>query len=158
MLFRSRFEVAGSRYLPWLQCRGKEWVRRLGAFAAMRITASWSGSSPTEYKDVARMFVLPYAGSPRTSSSRPPHVGQAIDRQTILAGRGPPSRRASPPPSAADGLDRVPLTWPRMLPFVQWRRVMAGRRRLRPKKEELAPLLQTNSRREQADRPFAAPP
>ena len=30
----------------------------------MRITASWSGSSPTEYKDVARMFVLPHAGSP----------------------------------------------------------------------------------------------
>jgi hypothetical protein len=23
----------------------------------MRITASWSGSSPTEYKDVARIFV-----------------------------------------------------------------------------------------------------
>src|SRR5262249_24946727 len=30
----------------------------------MRITASWSGSSPTAYKDVTRMFVPPHAGSP----------------------------------------------------------------------------------------------
>src|SRR5262245_49694642 len=37
----------------------------------MRITASWSGSSPTEYKDVARMFVHRTRGCPRTSSTKP---------------------------------------------------------------------------------------
>src|SRR5215471_5987557 len=48
--------------------------RRLGAFAAMCITASWSGSSPTEYNDVARMFVLP-----QWVRSAPPDAGLPSD-------------------------------------------------------------------------------
>ena len=34
----------GSRFVPWLLCRGKEWVRRFGASLPMRMAASWFGS------------------------------------------------------------------------------------------------------------------
>jgi hypothetical protein len=55
---RWRFEVAVSRTYSWLWCRHEEWVRRLGAFAAdaHHCIMGWV-SAPTEYKDVARMFV-----------------------------------------------------------------------------------------------------
>ena len=43
----------------------------------MRITASWSGSSPTEYKYVARMFVLPHAGLP-SDFRHPDHNKRAV--------------------------------------------------------------------------------
>src|SRR5205823_8252495 len=34
----------GSRFVPWLLCRGKAWVRRFGASLPMRMAASWFGS------------------------------------------------------------------------------------------------------------------
>jgi hypothetical protein len=70
----------------------------------MRILHHGLGLWPTVYKDVARMFVHHTRAPLDVVIPTAPHVGKAIDRQTILAGRAPPSRRASPPPSAAEAL------------------------------------------------------
>ena len=42
---------------PWLQCRTKEWVRRLGASLRCATLHHGSGLGPAEYKAAARSFV-----------------------------------------------------------------------------------------------------
>src|SRR5271169_3728363 len=58
-------------------CRGKEWVRRLGASPPMRMTASWLGSlDPPNTRLWRDLYARPNAGSPLivipTTSSVPP--------------------------------------------------------------------------------------
>jgi hypothetical protein len=61
---------------PWLLCRGKEWVRRLGASPPMRMTASWSGPWTHRIQGCGAIDTRPHAGSPLnvipTTSIGPP--------------------------------------------------------------------------------------
>jgi len=57
-------EVAVSRTHTWLQCRHTEWVRRLGAVAAMRITASWFGSLHPPHTSMWHGSSCTHAGLP----------------------------------------------------------------------------------------------
>ena len=69
----------------------------------MRITASWFGLWPTEYKDVARIFVAPHAELP--STRHPDHSQSAFVLGAVkdfAGGANAPSLTAP----ARDGLTR----------------------------------------------------
>jgi hypothetical protein len=61
---------------PWLSCREKEWVRRLGASPPMRMSASWFGSSTHRIQGRGAIDPRPESGLP--SDRHPDRTKRAV--------------------------------------------------------------------------------
>src|SRR5580700_10665258 len=67
---------------PWLSCRGKEWVRRLGASPPMRMSASWFGSSWT-HRIQGRGAIDPRPESGLPSDRHPDRTKRAVVLEAV---------------------------------------------------------------------------
>jgi hypothetical protein len=73
--------VLGPDCPPWLSCREKEWVRRLGASPPMRMSASWFGSSTQPDTRSWRDYPRPESGLP--SDRHPDRTKRAVVLEAV---------------------------------------------------------------------------
>jgi hypothetical protein len=66
---------------PWLSCREKEWVRRLGASPPMRMSASWFGSWTHRIQGCGAIDPRPESGLP--SDRHPDRTKRAVVLEAV---------------------------------------------------------------------------
>ena len=84
---------------PWLSCREKEWVRRLGASPPMRMSASWFGSWTHRIQGRGAIDPRPESGLP--SDRHPDRTKRAVVLEAVKVwpGKGGVCRKAGRRPT-----------------------------------------------------------